>query len=272
MGEMEDDDAVWAVPHQDNLNLVIHAVTSNVQSHEALMTTISSILKSDDATPSFSLEDASASLAHSISDLIQKYDERERWFRDRLGRLQAEKKEWEDNLRLLAVEHNTFKELAVEEVGRLSNLQKTEEPAEDDFFYDAEDYTGTHSLPPVTADFVFKFVLSFFYHAIAAIRCSHNFPGFSSTLHLPNSLNPPSEIADPSPFPQSLLESSRGYKLFRSYLPPLIGKKPEMSIWSVLKNNIGRDLSKIALPVFFNEPLSMLQVHPHTFDCFAFKF
>lgn len=33
---------------------------------------------------------------------------------------------------------------------------------------------------------------------------------------------------------------------------------PEISLWSILKNNMGKDLSKIALPVFFNEPLSML--------------
>ncbi|KAG5461243.1 MAG: Oxysterol-binding protein-domain-containing protein, partial [Olpidium bornovanus] len=34
---------------------------------------------------------------------------------------------------------------------------------------------------------------------------------------------------------------------------------PEISLWSVLKNFIGKDLTKISLPVYFNEPLSMLQ-------------
>ena len=32
-----------------------------------------------------------------------------------------------------------------------------------------------------------------------------------------------------------------------------------MSYWSILKNCIGKDLSKIPMPVHFNEPLSMLQ-------------
>lgn len=33
----------------------------------------------------------------------------------------------------------------------------------------------------------------------------------------------------------------------------------DFSIWSILKNNIGKELSKITMPVVFNEPLSFLQ-------------
>jgi len=33
----------------------------------------------------------------------------------------------------------------------------------------------------------------------------------------------------------------------------------KMSYWDVLKQNIGRDLTKITMPVYFNEPLSILQ-------------
>lgn len=32
-----------------------------------------------------------------------------------------------------------------------------------------------------------------------------------------------------------------------------------LSLWSIMKNCIGKDLSKIPMPVNFNEPLSMLQ-------------
>ncbi|KAF9928121.1 hypothetical protein FBU30_002623 [Linnemannia zychae] len=35
--------------------------------------------------------------------------------------------------------------------------------------------------------------------------------------------------------------------------------RPEVSLWAILKNSIGKDLSKITLPVYFNEPTSMLQ-------------
>lgn len=33
----------------------------------------------------------------------------------------------------------------------------------------------------------------------------------------------------------------------------------DYNIWSVLKNCIGKELSKITMPVVFNEPLSFLQ-------------
>lgn len=32
-----------------------------------------------------------------------------------------------------------------------------------------------------------------------------------------------------------------------------------LNLWSIMKNCIGKDLSKIPMPVNFNEPLSMLQ-------------
>ncbi|KAG6906987.1 hypothetical protein DXG01_011063 [Tephrocybe rancida] len=36
-------------------------------------------------------------------------------------------------------------------------------------------------------------------------------------------------------------------------------ERPSTSLWSVLKHSIGKDLTKISFPVFFNEPTSMLQ-------------
>ncbi|KAI9146593.1 Oxysterol-binding protein-domain-containing protein [Paraphysoderma sedebokerense] len=50
------------------------------------------------------------------------------------------------------------------------------------------------------------------------------------------------------------------HKSLRSSLPvdhALL--RNEVSLWNVLKNAIGKDLSKITLPVYFNEPIGMLQ-------------
>ncbi|EDW32448.1 GL10436 [Drosophila persimilis] len=45
----------------------------------------------------------------------------------------------------------------------------------------------------------------------------------------------------------------------RTELPaPMISRR-EVSIWAILKNCIGKDLSKITMPVMLNEPLSFLQ-------------
>lgn len=54
-------------------------------------------------------------------------------------------------------------------------------------------------------------------------------------------------------------ELYRGYKTLRDRLPIGSDNRPPVSLWAVLKGSIGKDLTKISFPVFFNEPTSMLQ-------------
>ncbi|VYS54055.1 unnamed protein product [Arabidopsis thaliana] len=45
----------------------------------------------------------------------------------------------------------------------------------------------------------------------------------------------------------------------RNKLPDPVEKEKSVSLWSMIKDNIGKDLTKVCLPVYFNEPLSSLQ-------------
>lgn len=45
----------------------------------------------------------------------------------------------------------------------------------------------------------------------------------------------------------------------RNALPALTPENQSYSIWSILKSAIGKDLSKITMPIWLNEPISMLQ-------------
>lgn len=45
----------------------------------------------------------------------------------------------------------------------------------------------------------------------------------------------------------------------RNKLPDPIEKEKGVSLWSLIKDNIGKDLTKVCLPVYFNEPISSLQ-------------
>ncbi|KAK7410947.1 hypothetical protein VNO78_02195 [Psophocarpus tetragonolobus] len=45
----------------------------------------------------------------------------------------------------------------------------------------------------------------------------------------------------------------------RKKLPDPVEKESSISLWSIIKDNIGKDLTKVCLPVYFNEPLSSLQ-------------
>ncbi|KAJ7674024.1 Oxysterol-binding protein-domain-containing protein [Mycena polygramma] len=59
--------------------------------------------------------------------------------------------------------------------------------------------------------------------------------------------------------PQTVnVEPYAGYQHLREQLV-LSDARPSTSLWSVLKHSIGKDLTKISFPVFFNEPTSMLQ-------------
>ena len=49
------------------------------------------------------------------------------------------------------------------------------------------------------------------------------------------------------------------YTSLRSKLSITEDDRPSTSLWSVLKHSIGKDLTRISFPVFFNEPTSMLQ-------------
>lgn len=45
----------------------------------------------------------------------------------------------------------------------------------------------------------------------------------------------------------------------RKKLPEPKEKEKPVGLWSIIKENIGKDLSGVCLPVYFNEPLSSLQ-------------
>ncbi|KAA1088990.1 hypothetical protein PGT21_003119 [Puccinia graminis f. sp. tritici] len=54
-------------------------------------------------------------------------------------------------------------------------------------------------------------------------------------------------------------ELKEGYETKRTTLPITADDRPSVSLWGILKNSIGKDLTKISFPVSFNEPVSMLQ-------------
>lgn len=45
----------------------------------------------------------------------------------------------------------------------------------------------------------------------------------------------------------------------RDRLPKPKEKEKVVSLWSIIKSCVGKDLTKVCLPVYFNEPLSALQ-------------
>ncbi|CAH9142945.1 unnamed protein product [Cuscuta epithymum] len=55
------------------------------------------------------------------------------------------------------------------------------------------------------------------------------------------------------------VENKYPYVKRRNKLPDPLEEEKGASLWSMIKDNIGKDLTKVCLPVYFNEPLSSLQ-------------
>lgn len=53
-----------------------------------------------------------------------------------------------------------------------------------------------------------------------------------------------------------ILDINQGYRIS---LPHLRNPSQKISFFKILKEMIGKDLTKVSLPVYFNEPLSMTQ-------------
>lgn len=60
-------------------------------------------------------------------------------------------------------------------------------------------------------------------------------------------------------FEKEIKDISYPFVKRRDNLPEPKEKEKPMGLWSIIKDNIGKDLSGVCLPVYFNEPLSSLQ-------------
>ncbi|XP_034558110.1 oxysterol-binding protein-related protein 1-like isoform X2 [Notolabrus celidotus] len=79
-----------------------------------------------------------------------------------------------------------------------------------------------------------------------------------SSLRHPSSLRGPSGMSGDGSHGNQPAQCN-GVERHRTCLPAPMFSRNDVSIWSILKKCIGMELSKIAMPVIFNEPLSFLQ-------------
>ena len=49
-------------------------------------------------------------------------------------------------------------------------------------------------------------------------------------------------------------------------MPFLNDPKVKISIWAIIKDSIGKDISKMSVPVYFNDPSSILQKQASTLE------
>ncbi|XP_022106011.1 oxysterol-binding protein 1-like isoform X2 [Acanthaster planci] len=162
----------------------------------------------------------------------------------------------EDTIETLAKQHNSL-EQACREKGRQDQKSAKGIDADDDDeeneFYDAtEDFTSVQLVPSVKG------------HSRTGSDISGNSIGSTEG---DSRLGEQSSTDDPMMQDKHSNKDSSGYWLKPNSAKTggvrrkTIQTKPTagLNLWSIIKNCIGKELSKIPVPVNFNEPLSMLQ-------------
>ncbi|KAI1891375.1 hypothetical protein AGOR_G00143170 [Albula goreensis] len=135
-------------------------------------------------------------------------------------------------LQTLATEHHELEQSVVKGSSPRSALSEDE-------FYDAVSDSGSeHSMSG--------------FETVASHSFEEESIQFSSTRNSPVSMSKEDLRCDEEP-------RSNGIKRHRTCLPAPMFSRNDFSIWSVLRRCIGMELSKITMPVIFNEPLSFLQ-------------
>ncbi|KAF8625888.1 hypothetical protein AX15_005147 [Amanita polypyramis BW_CC] len=260
------------------------------------------------------LSESLTNLTSIVQDYIKMVNEREKWFRRRLGEEQGRQRVWEESLKVVVKEGEDLeKELkarsrrrgsaftGVGTVGRpgvgpiLSEKRDHNEPESGEKVTTAAEVAALvrspkevslspslqleeeEELSPVPTPSAMSSGPQ-----IRSILSPLSGPGRRSSItssiyatdeedeffdaiesnNLPNlivhsSFTPSRPLA---PFPPTIdFACYTGYNQLRTRLALSADNRPSTSLWSVLKHSIGKDLTRISFPVFFNEPTSMLQ-------------
>ncbi|TDH10840.1 hypothetical protein EPR50_G00079220 [Perca flavescens] len=93
-----------------------------------------------------------------------------------------------------------------------------------------------------------------FYDAVTGLDSDESYEGVSEASYKDAVVFDSSSQKNNGSVPQE-----NGIKKHRTSLPAVMFSRNTISVWSILKKCIGLELSKITMPIVFNEPLSFLQ-------------
>jgi hypothetical protein len=266
------------IPNRDTIDMNEHSTTVQFDILEKLLVSLKSTLEKDPLDASeverllTAITQSRQTLSTSHQKIVDMYQQRESYWQKKFQKEADHNELWSESLRTLAMENQSILD-ALEKSKTNSKLDKSikssengdttlnsiaevpEEPVgpsfdddDNDIFYDAEDDSE-------------------FFNAEDEQETIQEEPEqtVEESEQAEKVEKPASKgLNTVSAIKTSLAKSYQGYPAegkFRSQLKYFKdgAKPPSISLWAILKNSIGKDLTKITLPVFFNEPSSMLQ-------------
>jgi hypothetical protein len=272
-------------PHELGFALHANSVTAQLELIAQLVAqmglgakSVSSLPSSSASSASFSSSSALSESISSLHSLVQEYigmvSEREKWFRRRLGEEQNRQQVWEESLKVVVKEGEDLeKELRARSRKKggappdtialpLLPPPLSPPPPPPSIPAVATPAVATPAVAPPEAE---QPVLPPRRASISSHHTTDDEDEFFDAIetnNLPN-LVVHSSFAPSSPAAQmyatDMAACYAGYAQLRTQLAISADNRPSTSLWSVLKHSIGKDLTRISFPVFFNEPTSMLQ-------------
>ncbi|KAK9761276.1 hypothetical protein K7432_013943 [Basidiobolus ranarum] len=227
------------VPYQDTYQTTLNSTLSQIAVHKELLDGIFSPTY-ENKEVARAMHTSMSSLQQLMSTSLKMAQEREEFWQRKYIQEVDRQNFWAENFKTLAEENHQLEEIfqggkppiadeqsvgiAGSVIPKLEIQPAIEEEDDDDEFYDAVDEN-------------------------------------MSTLELTRRGTSHEESDGTEQSDKGIASSYKGYPPeLRTTLPlDSNAARPEISLWSILKQSIGKDLTKIALPVYFNEPTSMLQ-------------
>ncbi|XP_035490952.1 oxysterol-binding protein-related protein 1 isoform X6 [Scophthalmus maximus] len=222
---------------QKKLESEVSTFLSMVKNEENLALAAPLLLKAKETSE---LSSVTCAALHQCLELLSKQEE---VWSLKLEQEVEKNKALTEALQTLATEHHQLKN-SLSKSRRSSTLRTLTE----DDFYDAE--SDSESELSVSG-----------FLSVASHSCEEDegrdTPLLSSLRH-PSALRGPTGMSGECHHGNQPAQNN-GVKKHRTSLPSPMFSRNDVSIWSILKKCIGMELSKIAMPVVFNEPLSFLQ-------------
>ncbi|MEE6464186.1 hypothetical protein FKM82_006208, partial [Ascaphus truei] len=230
LSDDEDEDLVLVGDLQESLEKAQACNQRLDQEVTTLLTVLKSWETSKDIDPTIlqQVSDASQETCTALSDCLLLFTKQDKARNLRLEHEQEKNKILSEALQTLATEHHDLEQSLV--------TPPNHSILSEDEFYDAvSDSDSDHSLSG--------------FETVASLSLEDSLDLSHKTLtSMCDEKKPGAEDA-----------TSNGIKKHRTSLPSPMFSRNDFSIWSILRKCIGMELSKITMPVIFNEPLSFLQ-------------
>ncbi|KAJ1979067.1 hypothetical protein H4R35_001651 [Dimargaris xerosporica] len=283
----DDDDA--EAPHEESYDLTVNALEAQLSAHNQLLEALATAVPTSASSPTTESSDrlpklvhaytrASKEIASLVRDALSQSQDRVLYWQNRYQREVDRQNVLAESFRALLIEQDKLEHIARSQRERHKKMSASRPPT--------QHVSPAASQPPETATVADALLADSGTAEQVSVSNSAPTPDVAAAVDaIESDWSEPSDDEDqffdaedleelvpdePETLPSAsddqkqvyIAPSYVGYPVdgqLRQQLHPNASQRPSISLWSILKSSVGKDLSRISMPVFLNEPTSMLQ-------------